>query len=184
MRLVAKPSIDLAPLEAFRASMRLWLVEILVWLAHFLDAKTRAPKWLAAAFAAAERELDRDLRDSVRDLRMLLLAHAFAHMPVLSQTAFNRTPRPSGLRRHVSRNSFLRKVTATALKNIHSGSLKQRAERLRALLENPEPPFAEARAHMLRLFTDPRLPGLNLRIVNVAVRTLVRPAPPAPADTS
>jgi hypothetical protein len=184
MRLVARTRIDLAPLEAFRASMRIWLVEILVWLAQFLSAKSHAPQWLAEAFAAAERDLDRDLRDTVHDLRKMLLAHAWAHMPALPEAAFHRTPRPSGIARHAPRSSFLRKVTATALKHIHSGSLKQRAERLRALLENPEPLFAEARAHMLRMFTDPRLPPRRLRIAHDIVRTLVEPATLAHADTS
>jgi hypothetical protein len=182
MRLVARPSIDLAPLEAFRASLRLWLVEILVWLAQFLAARSRAPKWLRATFAA-ERELDRDLRATVRDLRLLLLAHAFAHMPALPTPAYSRTPRPSGIARHRQRNSFLRKVTATTLKHMHRGSLKQRAERLRSRLENPEPLFAEARAHMLRLFTDPRVPPLKLRITHDALRTQMQAAP-AHADTS
>lgn len=187
MRRVANTSLDLAPLEAFRASLRLWLVETLVWLTSALEPALRhgrKHRWMRAALDSAQRQVDWELRETVRDLRALLIAQAYARLRLPVEPAFRRTSRPSGLRRHVQRNSFLRKATATALKHVHAGSLRERAQRLRDMVDNTAPLIAEVHAHLTRLFIAPRLPGLIPRLLVDGVRSVAAICAPLVADTS
>lgn len=182
MRLAAKFRIDPEPLEALRASLRFWLVGALAWLMQAL-ARHRAPAWARNIIAAGQRQLDADLRETARDLRMLLLAHAWRRMQAPATPAFTRTPRLSDLRFIRQRNSFLRKATCAALKGLHAGGLRQRAERLRDLFDHFGPLIEAVTAHLARLFTDPRLP--QLRLVAIADALAFAPAhASACADTS
>ncbi|MDX2274411.1 MAG: hypothetical protein NW206_03085 [Hyphomonadaceae bacterium] len=184
MRLAAH-IIDTAPLEAIRASLRGWLVEVLVWLSHVLAfTRAHAPGWADPAIAAAERELDAELRDAVRDLRRLLVVHAYARMPVSNEAAAKRTLRPLSVKRRAENNSFLRQATATALDHMHVGTLAERAERLRDALENLEPLIVETLAHMTRMHKSPRLPGVVIPLRNVVPLRAANDRAPARADTS
>lgn len=184
MRLVAPPVLDTTPLEALRVSLRAWLVDTLVWLVTALAPLRRnAPAWLKQLIAAAERELDADLRATAQDLRRLLIAHAYARLALPAPPRGGKW-RPLSVRRRAQTGAFIRKCTATALKRLHAGSLQQRAERLRDMLDNPEPLIAETCAHMRRMFLSPRLPGVLVRITHAHIRCVAHAQAPRAADTS
>jgi hypothetical protein len=183
-RHVAHPHIDPAPLEAFRASMRDWLVGVLAWLVDHLSAAPKsglrgaiiAHPLVAAAIAKARREVTADLRQSVRELRMLLIALAYARVaPIVHRriaTAPAHRGAPSGFRFSRHQSGVLRQVIGDALKGVHEGSLCERAKRLRDLLDNLDPLIARVAARMARMLHTGRGPALVLVCAEDAVRHL------------
>jgi hypothetical protein len=192
MRHVARPKIDPVPLEAVRASLRDWLVSLLLWLVETFERTTkkngaRADTWLGKALIALKRELDLDLRLAVRDLRMLLIAHAFARLPTFLGCAFQPAHRPGGraphLRRAARRNSVKRRFVGGALKGMQAGSLRERTERLQAALDNLAPLIDAVLKQMTRMWLRPSWPGLILTYARDALNSLASPRALA-ADTS
>ena len=177
MRIVARPAIDTTPLEAHRVSMRDWLVSL---IAALIEALSKT--WARGLFENAERDIDAELRQTVRELRMLLVAHAFARLRPPKHSAG--PARPHLRARRLSHGVFIRKCTSPVLKHLHRGSISERSEHLRALIDNLDPLIDSVFAHMQRMFARPRIAGPQVRIAPAA--PLANALSPAPlcADTS
>ncbi len=189
MRIVAQPRFDPAPLEAFGASMRAWLIQLLAWFCATIECLpptlARRPE-VRAALAMAKHHVRADLRESVRDLRKLLIAHAFIRLALPARRT--RTQRPSsirpGFRRAARRSTLVRRFVGNALAGIHDGGLRQRTERLGALLGNLEPLIARVHARMQEMLRKPIGVGLVLNTAYDALRSPARTPVTARTDTS
>lgn len=190
MRYAAKPRIDPAPLEAFRASLRDWLVSLLVWLVETFEPYARADTWIGKALIALKRELDLDLRGATRDLRMLLIAHAFARLPAFAAPAFNGKGgrRPANIAPHLRRTresaNLNRRFVGGALKGFNVGALRQRAERLKAALDQLEPLIEAVLAQMTAMYLHIRRARLVLVFAPAAPLAGAHPRAALAADTS
>lgn len=140
MRHVARPQLDPQLIDRTSASMRAWLVALTLWFAEVLEA---LPDWaLAFAFvrdwrARMKAKVAADLRMSGRVLAMMLICAAYARVPAPRAHRHTRTAAGAarGFRRSRKHKRFFRCATASALRGVHVGSLRQRAERLRASLD-------------------------------------------------
>lgn len=161
MRIVARPVIDTTPLEAHRVSMRDWLVSLIAWL-----IETLSKTWLRDVLTEAERDIDAELRHTTRELRALLVAHAFARLrPHKSHAGATRAHHRA---QRVTPGAFIRKCTSPVLKHVHRGSISERSERLRQIIDNLEPLIDAVFAHMSRMFARPRVAGRQVRIAPAA----------------
>ena len=161
MRIVARPVIDTTPLETHRVSMRDWLVSL---IAALIEALSKT--WACGLFENAKRDIDAELRQTVRELRMLLVAHAFARLrpPKLSTG-----PSRAHLRaRRVTHGAFIRKCTSPVLKHLHCGSIQDRSERLRHMIDNLDALIDAVFAHMSRMFARPRVSDPQIPIAPAA----------------
>lgn len=189
MRLVRQPHINTAPLEEHRASNALWLVGLLAWIADVLERYApqiaRCPL-LRAAAAAGKAIVTRDLRDGLRVLRTIVVAHAIARMRFTGrrwQKRFAGSARGHALRaRHGAR--LCRRATAHVLRDMHRGSLRQRAARLAACFNNIESLAARALKRLNAMHRTPRTLRHALVVTHDACASLVGAHPIAPADTS
>ena len=155
MRIAAQFRPDLAPYEAFFASLRLWLVELVVWLAdieaHAKSATLRA--LVRTLLQACAPRIRADLRASVTDVRQIFFLRAFMRFHLSQPTRPRPSPplsAPAGFRRQRARRGMLHRHTGGALSGLHAGSLRQRAARLKQILDNPEPYITRIVAHLAR----------------------------------
>jgi hypothetical protein len=196
MRIAApSPTPDPAQFADFAASLRSWLVALLAWMVDVFDHIPKrgmvgaifAHPLVAAAIATARRQVARDLRRTVAGLRLLLIAHAYCRVAPIVQrrAATNQRPRaaPPGFRLARPRAAALRQMIGDTLKDVHCGSLRQRAERLRDMLDNLEPLIAKVAARMARLLHRRAGPALVLIAAQETLRQLAR-YQPAFANTS
>jgi hypothetical protein len=148
MRLVAPPNVNTEALEAYRASSARFLVTLLSRIGgvfeHFAPLLGRIPL-LREAAADGKASAARSLRQCVRSLRHIVADLAFARMR-LSPYRRIETRRPGGTRGHARRSRrrirFNKSCTASLFRDIHRGTLRQRAERLARLFANLEPLIA------------------------------------------
>lgn len=186
MRIAAPFRPDLAPYEAFAASLRVWLVELLAWFAEALEPPaSRRPSIAARILAPFAPQIRADLRQVAFHLRRILFLMAFVRINLPALVARTKRPggAPSGFRRSMPIFA-LRQLTGDAFSGLNSGSLVARARRLKRMLDNPEPTIARIVAHLLRLLRR----ASSARLFAIApppVRFTSAPTPPpAHADTS
>jgi len=188
MRIVAQPHINLEPLEACRASNVSWLAALLVWFADVLERYApqiarRLP--LHEAAAISKRSVRRDLRHSVHELRALVVTSAIARMRFThrrGQKLYPGQTRGHAVRARVER--LFRNATAHILRDMHRGSLRQRAERLAACFNDLEPLIARALKRLNAMLRTPRTSRHALVITHDACFSLAAPRAAAFADTS
>jgi hypothetical protein len=191
MRIVANPRRETAPLEALRVSMRDWLVSLLVWLIDTLAPHARAanrPSWFTQALAELRRETEQELRDATHALRLFLIIHADRRLPAALTRTYGRTRRPGSTPSHARRArdkaSTTRRFIGGALKGFHTGSLQERAARLRDAFDNPEPFIQAVLAQMTRMYRTIRACGLVLISACDALHSVAQAPTSRSADTS
>jgi hypothetical protein len=162
MRYVAQPEDHSAEIEANTAPLRLWLVSILQW---FCEVHDRIPaRWRRAPFvrdflAASKRKITRDLRMSVACVRRMLLVKAYVRATLPAD--FIGMPRyryraPAAVRCAPHRKNLARCVSAGLLTGIHRGTVRERAARLKAIIDDHQALVMRALKRyivMLRIFT-------------------------------
>ncbi len=187
MRIAAPFRPDLAPFEAFTASLRVWLVGLVVWLAD-LEARAKSPALRAIVRAwlnTCAPLIRADLRQTAHELRYILFIQAFARVRLPQRRRGARRPigAPAGFARQGVRGG-VRRLTGGALSGLNEGALLDRARRLKSILDNPEPIIAAIVRRLLRLVRRFRTASL-IAIAPPRVRCLSAAASaPALADTS
>jgi hypothetical protein len=147
MRTDAPPPIDPQILDAIAASLRLWFCALAAYFIENFGAL------LPPAFKRALRE---DLRLAATDLRVLVFARAFARVtlpPVRAATKRPQTNRP-GFRCTKARGDAFRRYTNGLFPSLNTGSLQQRAARLKRLLANLETHIARMMKRLARGLRD------------------------------
>jgi hypothetical protein len=188
MRLVAPPNVNITALEAHRASRARWLAAILAWLAdvlaQFAPLTAHCPL-LREAAAAAKTKVARDLRRCVRSLRHIVTDLAFARMrlsPYRERERLYAGATRGHARRARRRARFYRRTTL--FRDLHQGSLRQRAERLASLLANLEPLIAPTLKRLYAIWRHLRTTRHALVVTHDACERKAPPRALALADTS
>lgn len=152
MRYVAPLSDNTALCERPVASLKGWLIEIMLWFCEVLDAAapyTRRWPVVAAFLRAAKAQIARDLRFGVHTLGRALILHGIARMnfarPRIRHASFPGQPIRVPIRRLIR-----------VLRGMNSGPLRQRAERLARAIDNLEPLIARTLKHMRAIWRCPR----------------------------
>jgi len=191
MRFVAPPAIqDLSPVDAVTAAILAWLIELAAWFCEAVDALPDAA-WrcplVRDAYAAAKRRIANGLRRCTGDLRKIIFLRAMNEFRVTTgRIATHRIAR--GVRRgmRVSKaggRHIWRLATAGVVSGMHEGSLRDRIERFRKMLENPAAFVARVLKRLYVIWRAPHGAGL---VLTASRETCVSPAAHAPrcADTS
>ncbi|MGD9966904.1 MAG: hypothetical protein AB7T59_10310 [Hyphomonadaceae bacterium] len=188
MRYVARAPDQTALCEPVAASLQRWLVLLIAWFCDVLEAippAARRSPFVRAAIAAAKARIARDLRMSVRALGHMLIIHTLARMNFASRRTRQRLfPGGAGRGLRVAHRYCTTRLLARTLSGMHEGSLRQRAERLAAALDNLEPLIARMLKRWRVLWRHVRAPALIFISADAEPLQCARgPAPPR-ADTS
>ena len=189
MRYVAQPEDHSSEIEAETASLRLWLIAILQWFCEVHDripARWRRAPLVRDFLAASKRQITRDLRVTVACVRRMLLVKAYVRATIPADVVGiprYRYRAPPGVRRAPHRKNLARCVSAGLLAGVHYGTMRERAARLKAIIENHEALVMRALKRysvMIRIFTPRAL------VQTFSREACVQLAAPAPlcADTS
>lgn len=184
----AQFSPDLTPLDAFTASMRVWLVDLLVWLTSAIDGlKSPTLKAFAkGALKAFAPQIRVELRQTATELRGILFVQAVARLGLRpsAQRAAYPCAAPAGFRLSRAQGRVSQIVGAT-LGDLNAGTLRERAERLQHILENPEPHIARLVARLRRIICRaPRFTLVLTESVREAITSAALPSTQAALDTS
>jgi hypothetical protein len=190
MRLVAQPVTDLRHVEACTASMRGWVIAVLAWFCEVIDTM---PAWawryaiVRDAYAAAKRGIAANLRWSTHYLRLLIFLRAHAEFRFttgrIQPHKFARGARPGVRLGAKRRRHYFRAITAGVVANMHEGSLRDRAKRLNAMLNNPARLVARVLKRLHAIWRHPHGQGLVLTASRELCTSLASPAQIA-ADSS
>ena len=184
---------DLAPCEAFAASLRVWLVALLAWFIDAAEAASAnatrahpAKRLLAGIVAVSAPAIRAELREAAYDLRRALFLRAFSRILLPKPRAHVCRPlgAPAGFRPRAAIPNA-RRILSSARANLHAGTLRQRARLLLHLLDTPEPAIARIVRRLKRLLRHPRRSRLVL--THAPRETMPRGAAtraPCAADTS
>lgn len=165
---------DLAPLEAYAASLRAWLVSVLAWFVDTFAPAARGGGPIGALLASLAPRLRADLRATASDLRYVLFLRAYARLRLSGRIRNAAHPHgaPTGVR--VQRVACgLHTFIGGTLRGLNRGSLHERARRLAHILDNPERFIARIVARLEKLFG--RLRAFSL-VLAFAPRERVRDA--------
>jgi hypothetical protein len=190
MRLVARPTTDLAAVERCTALMLGWAIALLAWFCQVIDALPRAA-WrcplLREAYAASKRAIAADLRRSTFYMRKLIFLRAHAAFRFtggrVEPHKFARGARPGVRLGEKRRRHRFRALTAGVIANMHQGALRDRVKRLRAMLDNPARLVARVLKRLHAIWRHPHGQGLVL-VASREPCTSVAMLAPAPADSS
>lgn len=190
MRFVAPHITDHSLLEAASASIRSWLIAMLAWFCDVVDAMP-ARAWRYAivrdAYAAAKQRIAATLRRDTHLLRKILFLHANARFRFATgRVRVDRIHRGvrAGLRAGRRRPPIWRIVTAGAVTGMHQGSLHDRVQRLRAMLDNPERFIARVLKRLAAIWRVPHGRGLVLTSARDACESRAPQSAPAFANSS
>lgn len=151
MRIDAPPRHNTAPLDAFVASMRGWLPLLQLWLTQALaraEPLARRSPLIAAWVRWAKARVAADLRRTASCLRAYLLCAAFVRLrtiPRARRQGARAGPRPS-------KSQLRRAATAGLLRDLHRGSLRERAARIARLFAERETLIARVGAKLRALY--------------------------------
>jgi hypothetical protein len=119
-----------------------WLGALLVWFCEIYDLlPPPAKRWrpLAERVAEIKAHITSELRRTARELRIVLIAGCgrYARMPA-KRTLHKSFPNAARRGQRMSPRAFhfYRRVTAHVLRDLHRGSLRERAARLDAMFAN------------------------------------------------
>lgn len=188
MRVVAPSNTDLRPVEAVSASIRTWLIALLAWFCDVVDALP-ASAWRCAivrdAYAASKRRIVAGLRRDTGALRKIIFLHAVARFTFATGRARTVTRGVrAGLRAGRTPPPIWRIATAGIVASMHQGSLRDRAKRLRAMLDNPERLIARALKRLAALWRAPHGRRLVLTSARDACERRAPQSAPAFANSS
>ncbi len=129
-------------IRQYSALARGWLGALLVWFCEVYDRlPPPAKRWrpLAERVAEIKAHITSELRRTARELRIVLIAGCgrYARMPA-KRTLHTSYPNPARRGQRMSPRAFYfkRRVTAHVLRDVHRGSLRERAARLDAMFAN------------------------------------------------
>ena len=171
---------DLAPYEAFAASLRVWLVDLLGAL-----AKAGARSDTQRLVAQCTPRIRTNLRTAAVDLHRVLFLKAFVRLNLRFGAKQTQRPAnaPHGFR--LQRTPCgLRALLGSTLRELNAGSLQQRAERQREIIDNPEPLIARIVARLMRVIGRMRSSGLVLVTSPRELVEVMVVLAPSVADTS
>ncbi len=140
MRYVARPQVQTEGLARSAASQNAWLLQILFWFCDVLDLLPPALRQIPLVrdfIATSKAQIARDLRRAVRHLTHILFLSGIVRMNFtqarIRDRRFPGAP-AQGLRS--GRGSGCMRVFRRVLAGMNAGSLRQRAARLAAAINN------------------------------------------------
>lgn len=160
---------ELAHADAVTASIQSWLLEFVVWFLDFIEALEPAVwrcRELRRVCAETKRMIVADLRRSTGSVRRMLVLRAIARFQFttgrLAPFAI-----PRGVRAGIRAGSrgegrIWRIASAGIVARMHDGSLRERAARLRKMLDNPAALIARILKKLYAIWRAPHGPGLVL----------------------